>query len=295
MTLIEFFSEPLNYQYVQRALIAAMLIGLISGILGCFVVVRGMSFFGDALAHSIVPGVAAAFVFTGPGAALGFLAGIDEDLRLFAGGLVAGILSAIVVGVLTRDDRLKEDTAIGVVFVTMFALGIAIISSDPRVYGSREFTHILFGDILAISRSDLITTALCGGVVIGMIGLLYKELLLVSFDRDLAQTLRLPAEGLRMLLLVLMAVTIVASLQIIGVTLTLAMLVTPAATARLLTHRFHTMMPLSMLLGAAAGCLGIFLSYHLDLATGPTIVLTSTALFLGAFAWAQWWQRVTTV
>lgn len=276
MDLYEIFIQPMTYTFMRNALLAAVLVGVTSGVIGCFVVVRGMSFFGDALAHSILPGVAIAYIITGTAA----------SGTLFVGGLIAGIGSALGIGWLTREDRLKEDTAIGIVFVAMFALGIAIISSDSRAYG-RDLVHILFGNILGISSADIQIMIACSVVVVGLILILYKELLLISFDQSLARSLRLPSETLRLLLLVLIAVTIVASLRIVGIALMLAMLITPAATARLLADRMHIMMLISALLGAMGGVVGIYLSFHLGIATGPAIVLTITAVFALTFTGAQ--------
>lgn len=276
MDLYEIFIQPMTYTFMRNALLAAVLVGVTSGVIGCFVVVRGMSFFGDALAHSILPGVAIAYIITGTAA----------SGTLFVGGLIAGIGSALGIGWLTREDRLKEDTAIGIVFVAMFALGIAIISSDSRAYG-RDLVHILFGNILGISSADIQIMIACSVVVVGLILILYKELLLISFDQSLARSLRLPSETLRLLLLVLIAVTIVASLRIVGIALMLAMLITPAATARLLADRMHIMMLISALLGALGGVVGIYLSFHLAIATGPAIVLTITAVFALTFTGAQ--------
>lgn len=276
MDLYEIFIQPMTYTFMRNALLAAVLVGVTSGVIGCFVVVRGMSFFGDALAHSILPGVAIAYIITGTAA----------SGTLFVGGLIAGIGSALGIGWLTREDRLKEDTAIGIVFVAMFALGIAIISSDSRAYG-RDLVHILFGNILGISSADIQIMIACSVVVVGLILILYKELVLISFDQSLARSLRLPSETLRLLLLVLIAVTIVASLRIVGIALMLAMLITPAATARLLADRMHIMMLISALLGALGGVVGIYLSFHLAIATGPAIVLTITAVFALTFTGAQ--------
>lgn len=276
MDLYEIFIQPMTYTFMRNALLAAVLVGVTSGVIGCFVVVRGMSFFGDALAHSILPGVAIAYIITGTAA----------SGTLFVGGLIAGIGSALGIGWLTREDRLKEDTAIGIVFVAMFALGIAIISSDSRAYG-RDLVHILFGNILGISSADIQIMIACSVVVVGLILILYKELVLISFDQSLARSLRLPSETLRLLLLVLIAVTIVASLRIVGIALMLAMLITPAATARLLADRMHIMMLISALLGAMGGVVGIYLSFHLGIATGPAIVLTITAAFALTFTGAQ--------
>lgn len=266
MDLYQLLVQPLTYEFMQRALVASLLIGGISGVVGCFIVVRGMSFFGDALSHSILPGVAIAYIF-----------GAD----LFLGGLIAGVSTALGIGWLTGRGRLREDTAIGVVFVGMFALGIVIISSASSY--SVDLTHILFGNVLGVRPSDLLVMAGCGVVVIGAIILFYKELLTQSFDPGLMRTLRLPGEALRLMLLVLIAVTIVASLQTVGIALMLAMLITPAATAQLLVKRMHHMMIVASLIGMISGFVGLYLSWNLDVASGAAIVLTSTAIFIVTF------------
>ncbi len=266
MDLYQLLVQPLTYEFMQRAMLAALMIGAISGVIGCFVVVRGMSFFGDALSHSILPGVAVAYIF-----------GAD----LFLGGLIAGIGAALGIGWLTSRGRLREDTAIGVVFVSMFALGIAIISTASSY--SVDLTHILFGDVLGVRASDLVIMAGSGVVVIGAIILFYKELLTQSFDPALMRTLRLPGEALRLLLLVLIAVTIVASLQTVGIALMLAMLITPAATAQLLVKRMHYMMVAAALIGMISGAVGLYLSWRFNVPSGAVIVLTTTAIFLVVF------------
>lgn len=271
-SVLDFFFTPLGYQFMQRAMLGGVIVGLICGVIGCFVVIRSMSFFGDALSHSVLPGVAIAYILTG-----------GSGIGLFIGGLVAGVSSALGIGWLTRDNRLKEDTAIGIVFVTMFALGIAIISQDERAYG-RDLVHILFGNILGIAVIDLVIMVLCGVIVVGSIVLFYKELMIISFDQSLARTLKLPSEGLRLFLLILIALTIIASLQVVGTMLMLAMLVVPAAAAQLITHRLHHMIFVSSLIGMISCVIGIYVSYYLDIATGPSIVLTVSALFVMLFA-----------
>lgn len=266
MTLYEFFVEPMTYQFMQRALMAAVLVGIISGVIGSFIVVRGMSLFGDALAHTILPGVALAYILGG---------------NLFIGGLIAGLGSAVGIGLLTGRGRLREDTAIGVVFAGMFALGIAVISTADSY--SVDLTHILFGNVLGVGESDLITVLVCGVVVIGVIGLFYKELLTLSFDPGLMRVLKLPGEPLRYLLLILLAVTIVASLQTVGIALMLAMLITPAATAQLLVKRLHHMMLAAGIIGALSSVVGLYASWHFNVASGAAIVLTATAMFIVVF------------
>lgn len=275
--MINFFMEPLTYNFIQRGLLALILVGGISAVIGCFVVVRGLSFFGDALAHSVLPGVALSY--TAAGGAVG--------ANLFVGGLGAGILSALLIAFLTRNERLKEDTAVGLVFVTMFALGIAIISTQGSY--SIDLAHILFGSINGISQSDLEIMAALGAVVLLVIGVFYKQFLIISFDLSLAHTLKLPVEGLRVLLLILIAVTIVASLQAVGIALMLALLITPAATARLLTHRLHHMILTAASVGILSGIAGFYLSYYLDVPSGASIVLTMSALFALVFVLKSIW------
>lgn len=270
-----------RYPFMLRALLAVIMVGGVNGVLGSFVVVRGMSFFGDALAHTIMPGVAIAFIITGS----------VGGTPLFIGGLIAGVLSALIIGWLTRGGRVREDAAIGIVMAGMLALGVAIVST-ARSY-SGELTHILFGDVLGISSGDLIIMAVCCVLVLIVIGLFYKELLVLSFDTGLAYTLKLPAEALRLLLLTLIAVTIVASLQTVGVSLMLAMLITPAATAQMFVKRLHHMLLIAALLGIFSGVVGLYASYYLGvlydlhIASGAAIVLTSTLIFTLALAYTR--------
>jgi manganese/iron transport system permease protein len=292
MTVEEIFIAPLQYEFMREAIFAAIMAGLTSGVVGAFVVVRGMSFFGDALAHSILPGVAIAYIYGTGASALPILSSIaNEDVRLFIGGLSAGIFSAVLINWLTQKNRLKEDTAIGIIFVAMFALGIAIISTDPRAY-QRDLTHILFGDIFGITESDLWIMVMSSVVVIGTIILFFKELLVVSFDSGLAHALKLPSGGLQLLLLILVAVTIVANLQAVGVVLMLAMLITPAATAQLMTKRLHHMAMLSALMASIGGVLGIYVAWHLHIAAAPAIVLVVTSLFAVTFGITAFRKRV---
>lgn len=267
MDLMAFLAEPLQYNFIQRGMLALILVGGINAVVGCFVVVRGMAFWGDALAHSILPGVALSY--TASGGSIGS--------SLFLGGLGAGIFSALVIAWLTRNQELKEDSAIAIVFVTMFALGIAIISTQSSY--SIDLTHILFGSINGISHNDLLIMAAMSAIVLVIIGLFYKEFLIISFDVSLAQSLKLPAEALRLLLLILVAVTIVVSLQAVGIALMLALLITPVATARLLVKRLHHMLVISSLLGIASGIVGFYASYYLDVPSGACIVLMLSALF----------------
>jgi ABC-type Mn2+/Zn2+ transport system permease subunit len=264
--------KPLSYPFMQNAVIAVILIGIVSGVIGSYVVVKGMAFLSDALAHAVLPGVAVAY----------FVGGVKGPL--LEGAFIMGIISAVIIGFLTRGGRLKEDTAIGVVFTTMLALGIGIMSLG-RSYAA-DLTHILIGNILAVSNGDLVAIAATSLFVVVMVILFYKELLLTTFDPMLAQSLRLPAEALRYLLLMLMALTIVISIQAVGVVLIAALLVTPAAAAYLLTRRLAKMMAIASLIGVVGGAVGIFAAWHLNVAPSAAMVVTISAIFLIAFLFA---------
>jgi manganese/iron transport system permease protein len=260
---LDWLLEPLQYGLIQRALLAATMVGIVCAVLGTYIVLRGMAFLGDALAHTILPGVAVAYLL---------------GLPLALGALVMGVLTALGIGFLTDQGIVKEDTAIGIIFAGSFALGVALLSTAGNY--SVDLTHFLFGNLLGVSRADLWLTLLLGAGVLLVVALFYKEFLVISFDVTLAQTLRLPARFLRYLLLVLLAVTIVVSLQVVGIALILAMLITPAATASLLTHRLLPLMAYAAVIGASSGVAGVYLSYYLDIASGPSVVLVATALFV---------------
>ncbi len=264
--LINWLVEPLTYAFMQRGLLAALMVGLICSVVGSYVVLRGMSYLGDALAHAILPGVAVAYLLQG---------------NLTLGALVAAVTVALLISLFSRQGTIKEDTAIGIWFAAALALGVALISSI-RSYAV-DLTHILFGNVLGVSNQDLLLTAVLGGVVLVSIFLLYKPLLVLSFDPVLAATLRLPRNLLRTLLLVLLALAIVVSLQTVGVGLVAAMLVTPAATAYLLAWRLSRMMALSAVFGMVSSLVGLYASYYLNIASGAAIVLTATLIFILAY------------
>jgi len=267
--IINLVIEPLGYAFMVRGLFAALIVGIVCAVLGAYIVLRGMALFGHALAHAILPGVA-----------LSYLLGGSNQSWLFVGGLAAGILTALGIGAISKSG-VKEDTATGVIFSGMFALGIALIST-VRSY-TVDLTHFLFGDVLGVSSTDLWLIAIFGGLVVLTILAFYKELLVLSFDPVLAKTLRLPAVFLNNLLLLLMAVAIVLSLQTVGIALMSAMLVTPAAAAYLLTKRLPVMITLSAAIGALSSITGLYLSYYINVASGPAIVLVCTLFFLLAF------------
>jgi ABC-type Mn2+/Zn2+ transport system permease subunit len=264
---IDLFVGPMSYPFMIRGLMAVVMVGVVCATVGTYVVLRGMAFFGDALAHAILPGVAVGYLVSG-----------GARGPVFWWGLATAVLTAIGIGAVGKGAQVKEDTAIGILFAGMFALGIALIST-VRSYAV-DLAHFLFGDVLGVSRGDLWLTGILGGIVLLTVLALYKEFLVLSFDPILALTLRLPSTLLHYLLLVLIALAIVVSLQTVGVALMVAMLVTPAATAYLLTRRLPTMMVLATFIGALSGIAGLYLSFYISVASGAAIVLVCTALFL---------------
>ncbi len=268
-SLVDLVVQPLSHPFMVRGLVAALLVGVVCAILGTYVVLRGMAFLGDALAHSILPGVA-----------IGYLIGGGAHGPLFWWAMGTGIVVALGIGAISRRGEIKEDTAIGVIFAGMLALGVALIST-ARNY-SVDLAHFLFGDVLGVATRDLVLTGVFGALVLLIVFAFYKEFLVLSFDPILAATLRLPTRFFHYLLLVMLAVTVVISLQTVGVALMVAMLVTPGATSLLLTRRLP-MMALSASLGALSAVSGLYLSYYANIASGAAIVLVATALFGLAF------------
>ena len=275
---MSFLLDPLQYEFMQRGMIAAVLVGIVCAVVGTYVVLRGMAFFGDALAHTILPGIALGYLVTG---------GAREPLFWWALG--TAIVASLGIGAISKNAEIKEDTAIGIIFAGMFALGIALIST-VRSY-TVDLSHFLFGDILSVSTQSLWLILIFGGLVLLVIFAFYKEFTTLSFDPILAVTLRLPVGLLNNLLLTLIAVTVAVSLQTVGVALMVAMLVTPAATAYLLTKRLLTMMTLAAIFASLSGIIGLYFSYYLSIASGAAIVLTATLFFIIAFVWKRLKQK----
>jgi len=255
-------ADPFAHAFMQRALVEVVLMGAVTGAIGTYVVLRGLSFIGDALSHAIFPGVVIAFLL---------------GRSVFVGALAFGLLTSASIVVLTTTRRVKEDSAIGVLFAGSFALGVVLISTT-RNY-SRDLAAFLFGNILGVTPTDIALSAGVAGLVLLLVVLLYKELLLVAFDRDAAQAMGVPVFWMNLLLLAMISLTIVVSLSAVGNILVVAMLITPAATARLLTDRLPTMLALSAGLGAMSGVVGLLLSFHANVAAGGTIVLVATGMF----------------
>ncbi|HEY0189157.1 MAG TPA: anchored repeat-type ABC transporter permease subunit [Cellulomonas sp.] len=268
MSPIDFLTDLLNPElaFLPKALAVAVMSSIVCGVVGSYVVLRGMAFIGDAVAHAVFPGLAVAFVVSG-------------DLVL--GGSVAGVLTAVLVAVFSQNRRLKEDSIIGVLFVAAFALGVVIISQSPGYSGSLQ--SFLFGSITGISDSDLSVVGVTGAVVLLVVLLLHKELVTVSLDRESARAMGLRVLWLDLVLYVLVTLAVVISVQTIGNILVLALLVTPAATARLLTDRLGVMMLLAPVIGGLGALVGLYISWSWDVPTGGTVVLVLTAVFFGAW------------
>lgn len=269
MIPFDWLLEPLQYGFMVRGLLAALMVGAICSTLGVYVILQGMAFFGDALSHAILPGIVLAYLLGWP---------------LAVGALIFGILTSIGIGALSHQGEVREDTAIGIIFAGSFALGVAMLSTVGGY--AVDLAHILFGDVLAVSTGDLWVMAGLSASVLLIVVLFYKELLVLAFDPVLARVLRLPTTFLRYLLLILIALTIVIALQTVGIALVLAMLVTPAATAQLLTRRMWQMMIVAAICGMTANLIGLYVSYYVNIASGPAMVLVATLFFTLAFLFA---------
>ncbi len=263
--MLDWLLDPLDFRFMQLALIEVVIVGAVAGFLGTYVVTRGMAFVGDAITHAVFPGIVIAFL---------------ANVSLVIGAAGFGVLTAMAISSLSLTRRIREDTAIGVVFAAFFALGVVLISTTEGY--TRDLTNILFGDILAVTNGDIYLSIVVGGIALALGIGLRRALVLASFDREMAQSLGLPVFWLDTVLLLLITMTIVISLRAVGNILVLAMFVTPAATARLLVDDVGRMMPLGAALGAAAGVVGLYISWHTDLAAGGMIVLTATGFFIAA-------------
>jgi manganese/iron transport system permease protein len=271
MSPTDFVTDLLNpdLAFLPKALLIAVMASIVCGVVGCYVVLRGMAFIGDAVAHAVFPGLAVAFVVSG---------------NLVLGGTVAGVLTAVLIAVFSQSRRVREDSIIGVFFVAAFALGIVIISRAPGYAGSLQ--QFLFGSITGIPDEDIYVVAGTGLLILGVLFLLHKELVTVCLDRETARSMGLKVLWLDLVLYVLVTLAVVISVQTIGNILVLALLITPAATARLLTDRLGVMMALAPAIGGLSALVGLYVSWSWDYPTGGTIVLVSTAIFLAAWGFA---------
>ncbi len=261
--MTELVIAPLGDAFFIRALVALALVGVVCAVVGTYVVLRGVAFIGDAIAHAGFPGVVIAYLLSIP---------------FYIGAAVAAVATALAIGFVTKRAGLRQDTAIGVLFAGTFALGVFLFSGIQGYVA--DLFSFLFGNVLAIGTGDLVALLLLGGGVILTVAVLWKELLYATFDPLGASASGIPVDRLEYLFLALVALTIVVSLQAVGIILVVAMLVTPAATAQLLTVRFTRVMILAAVVGIASAVVGLYLSYWLDVASGATIVLVQTGTFL---------------
>jgi len=257
--------EPLSYEFLRTALAVTVTAGVVCGVLSCWLVLVGWSLMGDAVSHAVLPGVVLAYVVGAPFA---------------LGALVFGLLAVLLIGAVRDTSRVKEDAAIGVVFTTLFALGLVLISVTPS---QTDLNHILFGNLLGVSRADLLQVLVLGAVTLAVVVLKRRDLTLYAFDPTHAHAIGLSPRRLGALLLGLLALTVVVALQAVGVVLVVALLITPGATAYLLTDRFSRMLWISPLVAAVCGVVGIYVSYYLDTASGGTVVVALGAVFALAY------------
>ena len=262
--------EPFEYPFMRQALLAAVLVSVICGSLGVYVVLRRMAFIGDALAHSALPGLVGAYIL---------------QFNLIIGAVIASVLTALGVGALSEREDIHEDSAIGILFTAMFAVGVLLMSMQKSY---RDFAHMLFGDLLGVTTADQIFMMITAGICVALIALLHKELLLTSCDPEYASCIGLCPRLIRYLLLVALGLAVVAGIQAVGVILTSAMLITPAASARLLTRRLTPMLFISVGIATLSSVIGLYLSYFFSqysLPPGATIVVVCTSFFLLAWIW----------
>ncbi len=274
-----FIEGIIQYDFLQKALLTSVMVGIICGAIGCFIILRGMALMGDAISHAVLPGVAISY-------ALG--------INFFFGAVFTGVLTAMAIGFVSQNSRIKQDTSIGIMFTAAFAMGVILITV---LESSTDLYHILFGNVLAVRPSDMWITLAIGLVVLGSIYLFYKELLVTSFDSVMASVYGLPVRLIHYFLMALLTMVTVASLQTVGIVLVVAMLITPAATAYLLTDRLSTMVFLASAIGAVSAVIGLYFSYTYNLASGATIVLAATALFIIAFVFSPkhglLWKKIS--
>jgi len=267
---VHLLTDPLQFDFFTRALLAVVLVSVLCALVGAWVVLRGLSYIGDAMSHAVFPGIVGAFLMKG---------------NLLVGALVAAVLTALGIGAIGRRSGLKQDSAIGIVFVGMFALGIVMLSRAPTF--TTDLSNFLIGNPLGVTPADLwgalAVTALVGGILTAI----QKELLLASFDPTEARAVGLPVRRLESLLLILIGLVVVLTVQLVGTTLSVSLLITSSAAARLLARSLRKMMLLAAALGTVGGVTGLYLSYYQDTAPGATIVLVNTAIFLLALAFRR--------
>ncbi|KGE60971.1 fecCD transport family protein [Streptococcus pyogenes MGAS2111] len=262
---MKFFEGLMSYHFLQNALITAVVIGIVSGAVGCFIILRSMSLMGDAISHAVLPGVALSFIL---------------GVNFFIGAIIFGLLASVIITYIKENSVIKGDTAIGITFSSFLALGVILIGVANS---STDLFHILFGNILAVQDSDKWITIGVSIFVLGVISLFFKELLLTSFDPILAKSMGVKVNAYHYLLMVLLTLVAVTAMQSVGTILIVALLITPAATAYLYANSLKVMLVMSSLLGALASVLGLYLGYTFNVAAGSSIVLTSAMIVFDQF------------
>lgn len=266
---MNFIMDVMNYEFLQRALITAVVVGILSGVIGSFIILRGLALMGDAISHAILPGVALSYMF---------------GINYFIGAVITGVAASIGISFVSQKSKLKSDTAIGIVFSAFFALGILLLMQAQTAV---DLTQILFGNVLTVPEEEMYLTIGIGVIVILCIFLFYKEFLITSFDETMAQAYGLNTKFYHYFLMLLLTLVTVVSLKTVGVVLVVAMLITPAATAYLITHKLSTMIAVASSLGALSSVIGLYLSFRYNLTSGATIVLVATAFFVVAFLFSS--------
>jgi ABC-type Mn2+/Zn2+ transport system permease subunit len=264
--MLDFLTDPWQLEFMRRALMASVIVSVVAAVVGSYVILKGMAFISDALPHASFGGVAIAFALGG---------------SLYLGGAIAALLTALLIGFIGRRGTIKYDTAIGILFVAAFALGLAVISKEDNYTG--DLFAFVFGNVLAVTWDDVYLTAAIGGAVLLFVAVFYKELLFTNYDPAMAAASGLPVAAFQYALLALVALTTVIAIQTIGVILVVALLITPAATAQLLVRSLPAIMLLGAAIGALSSLLGLYVAWHADLSASASIVLTATALFALAF------------
>lgn len=265
--MLQSLIEPLQYGFMQRSLVIAILVGLLCAVVGSYLMVQRLALLGDAISHSVLPGLAIAFLLGG---------------NIFIGAFIAGVISTMAIAWIQTRSPIKEDAAMGIVFSAFFALGvtlITVIQKDNKI----DLNHFLFGNILSVTVDEVRDTSIIAAIVLIVVLLLYKELLFYTFDPLGAQAAGLPVNRLNFGLMLLIALTIVASMKAVGVILVLSLLITPGATAYLLVKRLHEVMILGAIIGVISSISGMYLSYFYNLPSGPAIVLVVSGLFFLTF------------
>lgn len=271
-----FIQDIMQYEFLQKALFTSIIVGVLAGVIGSLIILRGMALMGDAISHAILPGVAISYMM---------------GISFFYGAVVTGVLASIGIGFISQNSKLKSDTSIGIVFSSFFALGIILLMKAQTAV---DLTQILFGNVLTVRTSEMWLTFGVAIFVLACIYLFYKEFLITSFDETMAKAYGMNTGAIHYFMMVLLTLVTVVSLQTVGVVLVVAMLITPAATAYLLTHKLSSMMALSALFGALSAVIGLYLSFKFNLTSGAIIVLVATVFFMLAFLFAPKQGVVTT-